>query len=112
MMRFMSDQNQSEWPTPEIERDVDNQIRKIGRVMCDYVSEQLYPRNMADYIEQHGYVMNDDEILRLLRAIDKVYVNRFGENPYEKLMESKTHEPSLFVSDYNDRRIFEDDGMI
>ena len=112
MMRFMSDQNQSEWPTPQIEKDVENQIRKIGRVMCDYVSEQLYPRNMADYIEQHGYVMNDDEILRLLRAIDKVYVARFGENPYEKLMESKTHEPSLYVSDYNDRRIFEDDGMI
>jgi len=110
----MTSTNQNnEWPTPRIERDVENQIRKIGRVMCDYVSEQLYPRNMADYIEKHGYVMNDDEILQLLRAIDKVYVARFGENPYEKLMESNmTHEPSLIVSNYNDRRIFEDDGMI
>ena len=68
-----------------IRSEVDNQIRQIGRVMVDYTSELLFPRNMAKYIKSNN-AFTDDEILDLLEAIDAKYIERFGENPYERLM--------------------------
>ena len=68
-----------------IRSEVDNQIRQIGRVMVDYTSELLFPRNMAKYIRSNN-AFTDDEILELLEAIDGKYIERFGENPYERLM--------------------------
>ena len=68
-----------------IRSEVDNQIRQIGRVMVDYTSELLFPRNMAKYIREN-VSFTDDEILELLEAIDGKYIERFGENPYERLM--------------------------
>tara|TARA_B100000287_G_scaffold253337_1_gene238030 strand:- start:195 stop:446 length:252 start_codon:yes stop_codon:yes gene_type:complete len=68
-----------------IRSEVDNKIRQIGRVMVDYTSELLFPRNMAKYIRSNN-AFTDDEILDLLEAIDAKYIERFGENPYERLM--------------------------
>ena len=73
-----------------IRSEVDNQIRQIGRVMVDYTSELLFPRNMAKYIRSNN-AFTDDEILDLLEAIDAKYIERFGMNPYERLMASKTN---------------------
>ena len=73
-----------------IRSEVDNQIRQIGRVMVDYTSELLFPRNMAKYIRSNN-AFTDDEILDLLEAIDAKYIERFGENPYERLMTGSSH---------------------
>ena len=70
--------------TMDVIRDeVDQKVRQIGRVMVDYCSELLFPRNMAKYIRENN-AFTDDEILELLEAIDSKYVERFGEN-YDKL---------------------------
>ena len=71
-----------------IRSEVDQKIRQIGRVMVDYTSELLFPRNMAKYIRENT-AFTDDEILELLEAIDGQYIKRFGENPYERLMKAK-----------------------
>ena len=68
-----------------IRSEVDNQIRQIGRVMVDYTSELLFPRNMAKYIRSNN-AFTDDEILELMRAIDGKFVERFGER-FENLYE-------------------------
>ena len=73
-----------------IRSEVDNKIRQIGRVMVDYTSELLFPRNMAKYIRSNN-AFTDDEILDLLEAIDAKYIERFGENPYERLMNGRTN---------------------
>ena len=69
----------------DIRNETDKKIRQIGRVMVDYTSELLFPRNMAKYIRSNN-AFTDDEILELLEAIDGKYIERFGENPYERLM--------------------------
>ena len=53
-----------------------------------YVSQQIYPQDMAKYIRENN-AFTDDEILELLEAIDSKYIERFGMNPYERLMASK-----------------------
>ena len=68
-----------------IRSEVDNKIRQIGRVMVDYTSELLFPRNMAKYIRSNN-AFTDDEILELMRAIDGKFVERFGER-FENLYE-------------------------
>ena len=69
-----------------IRRDeIDNKVRQIGRVMVDYCSELLFPRNIAKYIESNS-AFTDDEILELMRAIDGKFVERFGER-FENLYE-------------------------
>ena len=73
-----------------IRSEVDNKIRQIGRVMVDYTSELLFPRNMAKYIRSNN-AFTDDEILDLLEAIDAKYIERFGENPYERLMNGSSN---------------------
>ena len=73
-----------------IRSEVDNKIRQIGRVMVDYTSELLFPRNMAKYIRSNN-AFTDDEILDLLEAIDAKYIERFGENPYERLMNARSN---------------------
>ena len=55
-----------------------------------YVSQQIYPQDMAKYIRSNDD-FTDDEILELLEAIDSKYIERFGMNPYERLMASKTN---------------------
>lgn len=67
------------------EGKIAGKCREIGRVMVDYTSELLFPRNMAKYIRSNNAFTND-EILDLLEAIDAKYIERFGENPYERLM--------------------------
>ena len=69
----------------DIRNNTEGKIREIGRVMVDYTSELLFPRNMAKYIRSNNAFTND-EILDLLEAIDAKYIERFGENPYERLM--------------------------
>ena len=69
----------------DIRNNTEGKIREIGRVMVDYTSELLFPRNMAKYIRSNN-AFTDDEILDLLEAIDAKYIERFGENPYERLM--------------------------
>ena len=69
----------------DIRSNTEGKIREIGRVMVDYTSELLFPRNMAKYIRSNN-AFTDDEILELLEAIDGKYIERFGENPYERLM--------------------------
>ena len=63
--------------------EVEKKLREIGRVMVDYTSELLFPRNMAKYIRENT-AFTDEEIIELLEAIDEQYVKRFGEN-YDKL---------------------------
>ena len=48
-----------------------------------YVSQQIYPQDMAKYIRENT-AFTDEEIIELLEAIDEQYVKRFGEN-YDKL---------------------------
>ena len=80
-----------------IRSEVDQKIRQIGRVMVDYTSELLFPRNMAKYIRENT-AFTDDEILDLLQAIDEQYIKRFGMNPYDKLMkDSMKHSKSRNV---------------
>ena len=55
-----------------------------------YVTQQIYPQDMAKYIKSNDS-FTDDEILELLEAIDSKYIERFGMNPYERLMASKTN---------------------
>ena len=74
----------------DIRQDTEKKIREIGRVMVDYTSELLFPRNMAKYIRSNN-AFTDDEILDLLEAIDAKYIERFGENPYERLMNGRTN---------------------
>lgn len=69
----------------DIRSNTESKIREIGRVMVDYTSELLFPRNMAKYIRENN-AFTDDEILDLLEAIDAKYIERFGENPYDRLM--------------------------
>ena len=66
--------------------EVEKKIREIGRVMVDYTSELLYPRNIAKYI-RNNTAFTDDEILELLEAIDSKYVERFGEN-YDRIRDT------------------------
>ena len=48
-------------------------------------SELMFPDEMAKYIRSNDS-FSDNEILDLLEAIDAKYIERFGENPYERLM--------------------------
>ena len=66
--------------------EVEKKLREIGRVMVDYTSELLFPRNIAKYI-RNNTAFTDEEILELLRAIDAKYVERFGEN-YDRIRDT------------------------
>ena len=56
-------------------------------------SELMFPDEMAKYIRSVDH-FTDNEILDLLEAIDGQYMSRFGENPYERLMERSSNDRS------------------
>ena len=64
-------------------------VRKIGGVEVNYVSEELFPRDIAKYIEEHGERLMDEDVLACLRAIDGEFTRRFGTNPYSRLMKEE-----------------------
>ena len=63
--------------------------RKIGGVEVNYVSEQLFPRDIAKYIMEHGERLMDEDVLAMLRAIDGEFTRRFGTDPYSRLIKMK-----------------------
>ena len=63
--------------------------RKIGGVEVNYVSEQLFPRDIAKYITEHGERLMDEDVLAMLRAIDGEFTRRFGTDPYSRLIKMK-----------------------
>ena len=63
--------------------------RRIGGVEVNYVSEQLFPRDIAKYITEHGERLMDEDVLAMLRAIDGEFTRRFGTNPYSRLIKMK-----------------------
>ena len=69
-----------------------NKIRNIGRVEVNYITEQLFPRDIAKYITEHGERLMDDEVLSLIRAIDTEFTRRFGTDPYSRLIKMRMEE--------------------
>ena len=63
--------------------------RRIGGVEVNYTSELLFPRDIAKYITEHGERLMDEDVIALLRAIDKEFTNRFGTDPYSRLIKMK-----------------------
>jgi len=63
--------------------------RRIGGVEVNYVSEQLFPRDIAKYITKHGERLMDEDVLAMLRAIDGEFTRRFGTDPYSRLIKMK-----------------------
>ena len=63
--------------------------RRIGGVEVNYVSEQLFPRDIAKYITEHGERLMDEDVLAMLRAIDGEFTRRFGTDPYSRLIKMK-----------------------
>ena len=63
--------------------------RRIGGVEVNYTSELLFPRDIAKYIIEHGERLMDEDVIALLRAIDKEFTNRFGTDPYSRLIKMK-----------------------
>ena len=63
--------------------------RRIGGVDVNYVSQQLFPRDIAKYITEHGDRLMDEDVLAMLRAIDGEFTRRFGTDPYSRLIKMK-----------------------
>ena len=63
--------------------------RRIGGVNVNYTSELLFPRDIAKYITEHGERLMDEDVIALLRAIDKEFTHRFGTDPYSRLIRMK-----------------------
>ena len=53
------------------------------------VSQQIFPQDIVPFIEHNADYFNDDEILRLLKGIDKEFTSRFGTDPYSRLIKMK-----------------------
>ena len=66
-----------------------NKVRRIGKVDVNYTSELLFPREIAKYIEEHGERLMDEDVLAMLRAIDREFTRRFGTDPYSRLIKMK-----------------------
>ena len=66
--------------------------RRIGGVEVNYVTEQLFPRDIAKYITEHGDRLMDEDVLAMLRAIDGEFTKRFGTDPYSRLIRMKTEK--------------------
>ena len=62
-------------------------IRQIGQVEVNYVTEQLFPRDIAKYITEHGERLMDEDILKILKAVDELFITRFGDANHPMLRE-------------------------
>ena len=54
-------------------------LRQIGQVEVNYTSEQLFPRDIAKYITEHGERLMDEDILKIMKAVDSLFIDRFGD---------------------------------
>ena len=51
-----------------------------------YVTQQIYPQDMAKYIVEQGDTLSDDHVIALLKSIDFEFTRRFGTDPYSRLI--------------------------
>ena len=62
-------------------------IRQIGQVEVNYTSELLFPRDIAKYITEHGERLMDEDILMIMKALDALFIERFGDANHPILRE-------------------------
>ena len=59
------------------------------------VSQQIFPQDIVPFIENRAEYFSDDDILRLLRGIDKEFTKRFGTDPYSRLIKMKMEKQDV-----------------
>ena len=53
------------------------------------ISQQIFPQDIVPFIEHNADYFSDDDILKLLRGIDKEFTSRFGTDPYSRLIKMR-----------------------
>lgn len=59
------------------------------------VSQQLFPQDIPNFIEHNAGYFSDEDIMQLLRGIDKEFTKRFGTDPYSRLIRMKMTEDNV-----------------
>ena len=53
------------------------------------ISQQIFPQDIVAFCQQNSDYFSDDDVIALLRAIDKEFTSRFGTDPYSRLIKMK-----------------------
>ena len=53
------------------------------------ISQQIFPQDIVAFLQNNADYFSDEDVLALLKAIDKEFTGRFGTDPYSRLIKMK-----------------------